>query len=709
MRCRWIGLVAVAVALCLAHPCLSEVDAGNLTIGVDRSLSYSSPTRVLSTAGGCSYYCPGPGTEVHEGWWDGNELYAHVEIRAGTEYRADNPCQDNEVTAGGAVVVHAVAGPNGEQEMDAYVRMVYSYSLSRDTSFVPPPGSNEFGTAYCRGGIYERLTEPTSSVSDPPVLARGWAVSPMAVRTIGGASNNLKHVRDIVVSSEIRSFKAGWDYRFLYWVVAKLCEETNRRVEWAWATARLAVHSITITFLTPDAQYPELNLPPIAVAGVEVDGEIHVGEADVATGGHIQLDGTKSLDAEEPQLAYTWTLVEQPGAGASLSDATAARPMLHIANYGLHRLHLTVSDGVHTSAISELRLYALPECGASGLQRGDLIFYRYDEGGLPVLAWLLDFTHVGIYLGQGRIVEAHKGRGGVVISDVAAFFDMDHISRIKVVRVKNATQLETEAAIDFAMSKLGSEYQWQFINRSLGDAGAYADSWYCSELAWASFVHGAGIDLGELPPVGAISPDDILTYADELEQLEPVDSCDVRQDSPPSGLAFVQECPVELRVTDPLGRVVELGDLGISNTFYAKFDLDGDGEPDSAIGIPEEEIVSGVYRIEVIPHDGADPGAMFDLSVICEGEVTVIASSLRIDEIPAAPFEFTIGPKAGDVDGDGVVDALDVRLAFQLAVGAMTLPLDERTRADVDNDGDVDMDDVRMLAEYVIGVRDTLP
>jgi len=63
----------------------------------------------------------------------------------------------------------------------------------------------------------------------------------------------------------------------------------------------------------------------------------------------------------------------------------------------------------------------------------------------------------------------------------------------------------------------------------------------------------------------------------------------------------------------------------------------------------------------------------------------------------------------GDVNGDDVIDLLDVRLCAQIAQGYVTGTAAQRAAADVDDDGDVDADDARILAEFIIGIRTTLP
>jgi len=63
----------------------------------------------------------------------------------------------------------------------------------------------------------------------------------------------------------------------------------------------------------------------------------------------------------------------------------------------------------------------------------------------------------------------------------------------------------------------------------------------------------------------------------------------------------------------------------------------------------------------------------------------------------------------GDVNQDGRVDVLDVRICLQIATGFLTPTAAQEAAADVDGDGDVDLADAELLAEYIIGIRDVLP
>jgi len=63
----------------------------------------------------------------------------------------------------------------------------------------------------------------------------------------------------------------------------------------------------------------------------------------------------------------------------------------------------------------------------------------------------------------------------------------------------------------------------------------------------------------------------------------------------------------------------------------------------------------------------------------------------------------------GDVNGDGTIDLLDVRLCLQIAQGYLVGTPTQRGAADVDRDGDVDETDAQILSEYIIGMRSALP
>ena len=64
---------------------------------------------------------------------------------------------------------------------------------------------------------------------------------------------------------------------------------------------------------------------------------------------------------------------------------------------------------------------------------------------------------------------------------------------------------------------------------------------------------------------------------------------------------------------------------------------------------------------------------------------------------------------SGDIDGDGTISMLDVRLCLQIATGLLQGDPEQRDAADVDHDGDIDLDDAQALAEYVLGLTTSPP
>jgi len=70
---------------------------------------------------------------------------------------------------------------------------------------------------------------------------------------------------------------------------------------------------------------------------------------------------------------------------------------------------------------------------------------------------------------------------------------------------------------------------------------------------------------------------------------------------------------------------------------------------------------------------------------------------------------FEYKPSVGDVNGDGVINVLDVRLCQQIALGVIQGTPRERQQADVDGNGQVTLADARLLAEYVAGLISAFP
>ena len=97
------------------------------------------------------------------------------------------------------------------------------------------------------------------------------------------------------------------------------------------------------------------NIVPVPRGGDDTK-QLRVGQA-------IQLDGTRSTDANGQLLSYQWTLTKKPsGSTASLNGATSPRPTLTADKKGAYTFTLGVTD-------------------PGGLSATDTIVYKID---LPV-------------------------------------------------------------------------------------------------------------------------------------------------------------------------------------------------------------------------------------------------------------------------------------------------------------------------------------
>ncbi len=110
------------------------------------------------------------------------------------------------------------------------------------------------------------------------------------------------------------------------------------------------------------------------------------------------------------------------------------------------------------------------------------------------------------------------------------------------------------------------------------------------------------------------------------------------------------------------------------------WDLDGDGAYDDATGaqITWTWNLPGIYtvRVRVTDSTGAQATAQAPVQIV---------------------------PAKGDVNGDGRIDLVDLRLAYQATLGLLVLSPEERDRADLNGDGIVDMEDVELLCRLILG------
>jgi hypothetical protein len=109
-----------------------------------------------------------------------------------------------------------------------------------------------------------------------------------------------------------------------------------------------APHAVTIS---------TANSVPVAEAGKRLRGRI---------GETITLDGSKSSDADNDTLGFSWSLTSKPtGSTAVLSDPTAVNPSLAADLAGTYVVQLMVYDG-HTDSMPDSCLVKVFKSGNRG-------------------------------------------------------------------------------------------------------------------------------------------------------------------------------------------------------------------------------------------------------------------------------------------------------------------------------------------------------
>mgnify|MGYP000341885782 CR=1 FL=1 len=97
-------------------------------------------------------------------------------------------------------------------------------------------------------------------------------------------------------------------------------------------------------------------------------------------------------------------------------------------------------------------------------------------------------------------------------------------------------------------------------------------------------------------------------------------------------------CPVDLSIIDPEGLTITKQLNEIPSASYIESDVNGDGDPDDIISIPDRKI--GNYQIIVIPESDAEPTDRYTLKVSIGDTTTVLAENVSVSEIPEEPYVF---------------------------------------------------------------------
>jgi hypothetical protein len=96
--------------------------------------------------------------------------------------------------------------------------------------------------------------------------------------------------------------------------------------------------------------------------------------------------------------------------------------------------------------------------------------------------------------------------------------------------------------------------------------------------------------------------------------------------------------PVDLVIMDPSGFVLGKDGGDLLGAYYFESDIDGDGTSDPQITVVNP--LFGDYFINVFPRAGTSPEDIYTLGLFANGQESILADHLRIQDIPDAPYSF---------------------------------------------------------------------
>jgi len=136
---------------------------------------------------------------------------------------------------------------------------------------------------------------------------------------------------------------------------------------------------------------------------------------------------------------------------------------------------------------------------------GDLIFMEYEYEIIQDKGFTSN-DHVVIYIGDNMCVSAGfvLNSSGTVDYVPLSYYAGSNFSNLKLGRVITANQTVRNAAVSWAIDRIGSPYQEWFGKHGFPHPEKCAnpnnplvstsDQWYCSELVWAAY-YNQGIDI----------------------------------------------------------------------------------------------------------------------------------------------------------------------------------------------------------------------
>jgi hypothetical protein len=133
--------------------------------------------------------------------------------------------------------------------------------------------------------------------------------------------------------------------------------------------------------------------------------------------------------------------------------------------------------------------------------------------------------------------------------------------------------------------------------------------------------------------------------------------------------AIIADCPVDLEITLPDGKIISKNSTNSSGITYSEIDLNGDNNLDDIISFANP--IEGNYLIHVIPQNNAQPSDTFALRTMYNGTIQNFVENITISQIPDNSFIVTLSengyllPINGfsnpptDPDSDGLYEDLN--------------------------------------------------
>ena len=161
----------------------------------------------------------------------------------------------------------------------------------------------------------------------------------------------------------------------------------------------------------------------------------------------------------------------------------------------------------------------------------------------------------------------------------------------------------------------------RYINNTNGDPdgyilGAYPDSSGAETHFW-------GTGSGSISKNGIC----IMCHSDSIRYMRSPEDLTMPD---PQGFGVITLCPVDLRVIDPDGLIVDKVLNEIDGASYFEGDIDGDGSIDDRIIIPVRKV--GEYTVLVLPESNPDPDDknMYTLKAMVSNETILLAEDVPI-------------------------------------------------------------------------------